>query len=434
MAKAFDILKYYLYYKYRLRERSREALEKRQERRLKRHLAYVAGHSPVYRGLKRLEDYPKIDKSFMTEHFSELNTAGISRKEAEQFAVQAERNREFSPKLRGVTVGLSSGTSGQRGIFLVSEKETARWAGYVLAKFLPGSILGRHSIAFFMRADSNLYQAVNTGRIRLCFFDISKDMGVHMEKLQALCPKILVGQPSVLLMLAGEKKAGRLTLLPNMVISIAEVLEKEDESRLKEAFGLPVIHQVYQCTEGFLASTCRFGTLHINEDIVQIEREYLDEKRFVPVVTDFERRLQPIIRYRLNDILVEKTGGCACKSPHLALEKIEGREDDVFCFPGPTGEERTVFPDFIRRCLLFAEGEVPIWKAEPGDYRIVQREDRTLTVYADLTKAGEKRVEEELLRLSAELGFVLPPVDFMPYSREPGRKLKRVERIRRKGI
>ncbi len=432
MARVFDVLKYYLYYKYRPREKSREAVRRRQERRLRRHLAYVAGHSPVYRGLKRLEDYPKTDKAFMTEQFDRLNTAGIGREEAERFAVQAERDREFSPKLRGVTVGLSSGTSGQRGIFLVSEKEAARWAGYVLAKFLPGSILGRHSIAFFMRADSNLYQAVNTGRIQMCFFDLSKDMRVHMEKLQALAPEILVGQPSVLLVLAGEKKAGRLTLSPRMVISIAEVLEKEDEARLREAFCLPVIHQVYQCTEGFLASTCCFGTLHINEDIVRIEREYLDEKRFVPVVTDFERKLQPVIRYRLNDILVEKPGGCLCGSPHLALEKIEGREDDVFCFPGLTGGERSVFPDFIRRCFLFAEGEEPVWKAGPGDYRIVQRADGTLAVYADLTKAGERRVQEELSRLSAESSFVLPPVDFLPYGRESGRKLKRVERIRQK--
>ena len=70
--------------------------------------------------------------------------------------------------------------------------------------------------------------------------------------------------------------------------------------------------------------------LHLNEDIVYIEREYLDDRRFVPVVTDLERKAQPIIRYRLNDILVERKEPCGCGSPFLALEKIEGREDDVF--------------------------------------------------------------------------------------------------------
>lgn len=48
------------------------------------------------------------------------------------------------------------------------------------------------------------------------------------------------------------------------------------------------------------------------------------------MVTDLERKAQPIIRYRLNDILVERKEPCGCGSPFLALEKIEGREDDVF--------------------------------------------------------------------------------------------------------
>ena len=54
-----------------------------------------------------------------------------------------------------------------------------------------------------------------------------------------------------------------------------------------------------------------WGTLHLNEDIVYIEREYLDDRRFVPVVTDLERKAQPIIRYRLNDILVEERNPAA---------------------------------------------------------------------------------------------------------------------------
>nr|MBT2175989.1 CoF synthetase [Streptococcus mitis] len=87
------------------------------------------------------------------------------------------------------------------------------------------------------------------------------------------------------------------------------------------------VHQVYQCTEGFLATTCKQGTLHINEDLVHIEKEYLDQEKgiFVPIITDFMRKTQPIIRYRLNDILIEKKTPCSCGSPFLALERIDGR-------------------------------------------------------------------------------------------------------------
>ena len=353
-----EVLKFYLYYRYFLPKsrcfRNRKALRRRQKRRLRRHLRYVAEHSPLYRGMKKFSSYPVIDKAFMMEHFHRLNTVGITREEAEAFAVRAERERDFAPKLKGVTVGLSSGTSGHRGIFLVSDREKVRWAGYVLAKFLPGSILDSMDIAFFMRADSNLYQAVNSRRIRFHFFDIYRDMEEHVRRLEALKPRILVGQPSLLLMLGAEAERGNLHISPQVVISIAEVLERGDESYLKKVFRQKVIHQVYQCTEGCLAATCSRGTLHLNEDIVYIQREYLEGRRFVPIVTDFERKAQPMIRYRLNDILVERKQPCSCKSPCLALEKIEGREDDMFSFLDEQGRERLIFPDFIRRCILFA--------------------------------------------------------------------------------
>lgn len=429
MNDKLSVLTYYFYYKYKKQFSDRNALRQWQEQKIRKHLGYVVEHSGIYKGRETLPSCPVIDKTFMMEHFDELNTVGIGREEAMEFAERAERQRDFSPKLKGVTVGLSSGTSGKRGIFLVSDDEKNRWAGYILAKFLPGSILGKYSIAFFMRADSNLYQAVKSKNIQFHFFDIYKDMEEHRKRLEEIRPRILAGQPSLLLMIAEDVRQGKTAICPRIVISIAEVLEQADEQRLKEAFDLTVIHQVYQCTEGCLASTCSMGTLHLNEDIVFIEREYLDERRFVPVVTDFERKAQPIIRYRLNDILVERREPCGCGSPFLALEKIEGREDDVFSFQGEDGREVPVFPDFIRRCILFADkggGEYEAGSA--GDYRIVQETDGRLTVYADLTDSGRKRVLEEFELLSKDSGFLLPHISFRPYSCEKGRKMKRVER------
>lgn len=425
MYEQLCIFRHYLYYKYWLRFRSRAELERWQKRKLDKHLRFVERNSTICQGKRRLEDFPEIDKNFMMRNFKELNTVGIGRREAEDFAVRAERERDFVPRLRGVTVGLSSGTSGKRGIFLVSEAERMRWAGYILAKFLPGSIFGTYSIAFFMRADSNLYEAVSSRNIMFHFFDIYRDMEEHRAKLENLKPNILAGQPSVLLLLAREMEQGRLKICPQVVISIAEVLEKSDREYLKKVFGLQVIHQVYQCTEGCLASTCSCGTLHLHEDIVCIEREYLDERRFVPIVTDFQRRAQPIVRYRLNDILVEKKEPCKCKSPCLALEEIEGREDDIFSFPGTDGTEKTVFPDFIRRCMLFVKSA-----GAGGEYRIRQEKDGSLTIYGDLTKKEREQVRKEFLRLATDRGFLLPEMVYRPYCLEKGRKMKRIERSR----
>lgn len=87
-----EVLKFYLYYRYFLPKnrcfRNRKALLRRQKRRLRRHLRYVAEHSPLYRGMKKFSSYPVIDKAFMMEHFYRLNTVGISREEAEAFPGQ----------------------------------------------------------------------------------------------------------------------------------------------------------------------------------------------------------------------------------------------------------------------------------------------------------------------------------------------------------
>ena len=415
------ILSTYLQFRNRLFT-SRKKLEAYQQKKLKKHLEFVTEKSAFYRKYKghELKDFPMIDKGIMMENFDTINTVGIKKEEALEFAVNAERTREFGDKLKNITVGLSSGTSHSRGAFLVEKKKTEKWAGFVLAKFLPHGILGKYKIAFFMRANSNLYQSVGSKNIRFEFYDIYADMDKNIEKLGKHGADILVAQPSALLMIAAALDEKKIDIHPETVISIAEVLEKEDEERIKKSFGTDVIHQVYQCTEGCLATTCKYGTLHLNEDIVFIEKEYIDKNRFIPIITDFERTSQPIIRYRLNDVLVEKKEKCRCGSACTALEKIEGREDDVFIFHGEEKEIK-IFPDFIRRCILFS-GNI-------SDYRIVQQADGSISIYADIDDKMKEKVTGEFKKLAEDNGFKLPEIRFEKYAYDKNRKLKRVERV-----
>lgn len=275
-----------------------------------------------------------------------------------------------------------------------------------------------------MRANSNLYEAVSSKNIQFLFFDIYRPMEENRKVLNLCKPDILVGQPSVLLEICDAVERQEVAIQPKKVISIAEVLEAQDAERIRRVFGLTVIDQVYQCTEGCLAVTCSHGTIHLNEDIVHIEKEYLDEKRFIPIITDFTRRSQPIIRYRLNDILVERQEPCPCGSCFTALEKIEGREDDVFSFDTEAGGVVRVFPDFIRRCVLFA-GDVE-------NYRVLQKETGELQIYLDGDTDMQNRIREEIRRLSEDQGFIMPEIWFDGYHYDKGKKLKRVESQRRR--
>lgn len=420
MGNKLKILKEYLHYKH-LDFKDRDTLSHYQEKQIQKQLNFLTKHSSFYKSYqgKPLSEYPMMDKASMMEHFNELNTVSIDRDEALSFAIESERTREFAPKLGSITVGLSSGTSDMRGAFLISEQEQSQWAGYILSKVLYGSILNSYKVAFFMRADSNLYEAVRSKTIQFQFFDIFRPMSENLEHLKDFRPDILIGQPSVLLTICDAMKNSHFSLHPKKVISIAEVLEEADRKELEQGFQISPIHQVYQCTEGCLATTCSYGTIHLNEDIVHFDKEYLDDRRFIPIITDFTRRSQPIIRYRLNDILVERKTPCPCGSCFTALEKIEGREDDVFLFESRNGNKVQVFPDFIRRILLFA--------GNMHNYRVVQSQTGNVIVYSNEGEPCKQRILSEFQKLADELDFYLPEVSFQEYYYDPCKKLKRVE-------
>lgn len=425
--------------------RSRRKLEERQLHLMRRHFRFVMKHSPFYRRRfqeamkgwdspeltwERLRTLPLLDKETMMSHFDELNTAGIRKEEAFRLAWQAEETRDFTPQIGDVTVGLSSGTSNNRGLFLVSKEERERWAGTILAKLLPRGITNRERVAFFLRANSNLYTSVRQRWITFAYYDLLDELSAHVERLNRQQPTILVAPPAVLSFLSEEKKRGRLNIAPIKVISVADVLDDRDRQKIEEQFGKPV-HQVYQCTEGFLAATCPHGTLHLNEDIVHIEREWIDKEsgRFVPIVTDFCRKTQPIIRYRLNDVLVLADKPCPCGSAMTAIDRVEGRCDDILYLKDAGSDRyRAVFPDFIRRAIWQAGDEIL-------HYQVVQQApDRIVVAFQERSGTDRRRLEEAILSAFAQLFQRLKveavPIDFTSYQPPAAdKKLRRVKRI-----
>ncbi|CAA6818406.1 MAG: Adenylate-forming enzyme [uncultured Sulfurovum sp.] len=372
--------------------RSKEALEAYQKEKLAVRLATHG--SRFYPNSTKLEDFPIINKKIFMENFDSINTVGISKEEAFKVALASEESRNFSNKIGDISVGLSSGTSGSRGLFLVSEEESRRWAGYILKRMLPKPLLQRHKIAFFLRANSNLYESVNSLAIKFAFYDLLQPLEEHIEMLNETQPTILIAPAQVLRLLA---LSDDLSINPKKIISVAEVLEEEDEVLIAQRFSQKV-HQVYQCTEGFLAHTCGEGNLHLNEDRVYIEKEWIDEKsgRFSPIITDFFRSSQPVIRYKLDDILVLKKEPCACGSVFTRLKKIEGRCDDILNVKDRNGAPYLLFPDFVRRAIIRASDKVE-------EYAVEHREDALHIYLQPLSVKNE--VEKSLQKLYDEQGL-----------------------------
>jgi phenylacetate-CoA ligase len=315
-------------------------------------------------------------------------------------ALKAEQSRDFLPDLHGLTVGLSSGTSGHRGLFLLSPAEQAAWAGTILARTLHGTPLRRLRVAFFLRSNSNLYEQTNGTLVRFQYFDLMTPLDEVHKALEHFQPTIVVGPPSLLHMLAQAKQDSTLHIAPARLISVAEVLESQVQNYVELAFAAPV-HQIYQCTEGLLAVSCREGSLHVQEDIVRLQWEPLRDaeqshvQRFAPIVTDLWRRTQPIIRYRLDDVVQLDPRPCACGSDWQVIGAIEGRRDDVCWFEREEGGQRPFFPDTLRRMLLMSSAAIL-------DYEIIQEQDGALTVHLRLSAESDTSLVFEAVRTSTE--------------------------------
>jgi len=185
------------------------------------------------------------------------------------------------------------------------------------------------------------------------------------EQLEKLQPNVLSAPPSMLKILAREAETGNLGIRPKQLVSYAEVLYPDVRAYLERIFHCPV-HQIYKCTEGPLAVSCRYGSLHINEDLVAVETLNSDGSPTPPgqpcqrlIVTDLHKKSQPIIRYELNDIITISPHQCRCGSAFRVIGQIQGRADDLFWARNrETGEWQYIFPDYISRAIITASGDI----------------------------------------------------------------------------
>ncbi len=340
---------------------NRKRLENLQRKAMKKQIKFVRNNSPFYarhwEGFNDLEwsEFPIINKSIMMENLEDLLTVRLDIEQAKQLANEAEMTRDFSPKIGPYTIGYSSGTSGSRGMHFVSEKEQASWAGYMLSRGLDSSIFSKNRIGLILRANSNTFESVGSDRIEFKFYDLMKSLEEIHESILQDNLDILMGPPSVLSYFVDIKSKIKV----RKMVSVAEVLEAVDREKIEQHFGL-TLHQFYSSTEGEIAATCEYGTLHLNEDLMVIQKEWVDESKgwFYPIISDFKRKTQPIIRYRLNDILVTSNIPCKCGDKRLPISAVMGRQDDQFLLSKQNGGEEMIVPDLIRRAIMSMSGEI----------------------------------------------------------------------------
>lgn len=406
----YNIIKSFIGWRFR-HFRNRKQLEAYQQKKLKKLTSQVLIYSPFYTQYlsQPFLQWPVINKKQQMANLTDINTLGLDADPLMAFALDNEQQRDYLHSFGDVAVGLSSGTSGNRGLFLTQQQERDQWLGYILSRVLPD--LSRQRIALFLRANNPLYETIKSRWFQFHFFDLFEDFNDLLTQCQQYQPTVLVAPPSVLRLMVQHQ----MRIKPKKIIAVAEVLEPQDQQCIADYFQQPV-HQLYQCTEGFLGHTCNHGTLHLNEDIVMVEKEWLDEQHFVPIITDLYRRTQPIIRYRLDDVLKASAAPCPCGSVFQGIELIEGRCDDMLRFPG---SNKILFPDYIRRAIIGASDQI-------DEYQVEQHSEDRLTIrLLPLEPAIRWAVNDAIIRLFKIQNIPVPALTFTDLKAQPLHKKKR---------
>lgn len=171
-----------------------------------------------------------------------------------------------------------------------------------------------------------------------------------VDDLHALSPTVLSTYPSVAVMLAEERIAGRLRMQPKEVWTGGETLSPSMRRFVRQAFGCPVVDS-YGASEFLsLASECHCGCLHLNSDWAILESVDsqgravpADELGATSLLTNLANRVQPLIRYDLGDRIKVHSQPCACGS-HLPVIEVQGRSDDPLLLRAPGRREVRVLP------------------------------------------------------------------------------------------
>ncbi len=397
-----SFLLFYLLCKFRFKFYSSRQIKKYQENKIKNTVRYAKCNSSFFNklyeelGLENFSSFPTLNKKIMMENLTKYNTVGLTKKEILGFCLYIEKSRDFTKRWKDLNIGMSSGTSGNKGVEIVTKREESYMKAALFSRFdFPKG--EKINLAFILRVSAPAFSLNKWGH-KLSYISQLNTIEEITKQLENINPNVLSAPPSMLKLIAKEIEGKRLLINPKRIISYAEILYPDVKKFLKNIFNCP-IHEIYKCTEGPIAITCKHGNLHINEDLVYIETLNIDGTLTSVgkpcqklVITDLHKRAQPIIRYELNDIITISPNKCSCGSNFRVIEKIQGRSDDIFYVKNEkTNRWQFIIPDYISRAIISSSEII-------DEYQVIQKSPEEILIRIQLKKdKSESDFEKDVL-------------------------------------
>ncbi|MFP4621696.1 MAG: AMP-binding protein [Bacteroidales bacterium] len=354
-----------LYYHFKLNRnvhKDRHSVLRQREARLRRLLKYAFRHSDFYRkyyadhginsgdlGNININHLPVIDKKMMMDHFDDFLVAGkLTKRRVEDFleSTSAPDNTLYDK----YHVIHSSGTTGEVGYFVYNPREWD-FIKAISLRIFPHFGLKPKSYAFIGVADGH-YAGVSLFLSPLhspesfvyrdyLVLDINYPLEQYLDVLNRLNPAVITGYPTGVGMLAEMQKSGKLSVSPQALVCGGEPLTPETEKLIHEVWECQLINY-YASSESLIMGVERADLkgFYLFDDVNYIE--FRDDHI---LLTNLYNYTQPLIRYRMDDVLVPQGEGDIW--PFTRIKHVIGRREELLWFINQRGEYDFIHPIVI---------------------------------------------------------------------------------------
>lgn len=412
---------------------SREQLEALQLKKFRRLVSFARSRSPFYRAIIEARgidpltcvpaDFPVLTKSDVITHFDDI----VTDRRITRAAIAGFLSRSTDPEelFEGrYHVLHTSGTSGTVGCFVFSHDAWIIGASHIVraaplqlrrrrTAFVAatrGHFAGASLMLTGNHSTNNLFYDVRT-------FDVGQPLQQIVEQLNQFQPHALSGYGTMLKALAEAQERGELRIKPEQVGNGGEPLLPELKACLERVFRVPVMN-AYASSEHLYMGLTLHGSdgMHLMEDDLMFE---LNEDH--TCVTNLFNETMPLIRYRMDDVLVPDPRGNG-GYPHTRIKDIVGRREDALVFTNRHGHDDFIHPIVIVELIVNGLDAWQIVLKSKTSFSFLARFDAHLSARQRL--ATREAIKEKLSAILAEkemtgVRFEIEEVDSLvvdPYS------------------
>ncbi len=292
-----------------------------------------------------MEDLPVIDKEMLIDNLDDVFTVDdISKKEILSFLDKSKNPNElFKNKYHIIH---SSGSSGKLGLFAYSKKEWDTVYPYITKVF---DFNFRKNKSVFIGAAGGHFAGVsfsswgNRGILKLfnepLIINVNEPIDEIIEKLNEFQPTILGGYFNALKILAQKKDEGLLNITPKILVNCGEGITTKEKKYIEDVFDASMsnLYSFAECISlGF--GKDEYDGIYLFDDLAKIEF-----KKDHIIVTNLFNKTQPIIRYRIDDIISVKKDEKHLY-PFTLIDDVIGRSEFVIWFTNQDGKKDFIHP------------------------------------------------------------------------------------------